>query len=191
MRVGQSLSQGDDGYFAVQWSRELLGSGENDGQVKRHEYGFLYSIGLLNEEICSKALLVFRRDKMIKADEATLEGFGGVVVKACEHDVKDCREVLFNGGTITCQYRIDAYVRITYTLQDIIKASRTSKLCSSVLDFPAMSFWKMPRIGSSWLFATSSAAHLGIIAESNLVSAGTFPRDSQRVGLRIGVIKFL
>lgn len=82
-------------------------------------------------------------------------------------------------------------MRVTYTLHEIINASKTSKLCSSVLDLPAISFWKIPRIGSSWLFATSSAAHLGIIAESNLVSAGTFPRDSQRVGLSIGVIKFL
>lgn len=79
----------------------------------------------------------------------------------------------------------------TYAGQDVMTASRTSKEYISVFDFPAMSFWKMPRIGSIWLFAAISAAPLGIMEERSLESAGTFPLDSHKAGMRTGAISAL
>ena len=68
-------------------------------------------------------------------------------------------------------------------------ASSTSSEYNSVLVLPARSNWKMPKIGSTWLFATISAPARGMSDDSNRARAGTFPLDSHRVGESTGATK--
>lgn len=72
----------------------------------------------------------------------------------------------------------------TYALKQPTTASRTSKAACSVF-FPARRFWKIVKMGSSFFSARISFDALGIIAETNLAIAGTFPLVSHFSGDRM------
>lgn len=77
----------------------------------------------------------------------------------------------------------------THASQEETTASSTSNANTSVLAFPARSFWKMPRIGSTCPFATISVAARGMSDDNSRARAGTFPLDSHKPGERTGATK--
>ena len=78
-----------------------MGCGENDGEVDWWENVILHDVGVFDEEVSAKAVLVPGRDEVVEFDEALLESFGWVGVETSEEDGENGGEVLLNCGAKT------------------------------------------------------------------------------------------
>ena len=74
----------------------MLSCGKYDRQVYWGVDTILDNVGVFNEDISTKALLISGRYKVVETDKALLELFRGVVVESGEDDRENGREVLLD-----------------------------------------------------------------------------------------------